>query len=109
MRLFALFGIVVVDVQFIAFAPLHGLAEPAGLIGALVIWRTYVKLGPFEWPLGRLTHMAVGYLAPDFRPANAGMALDPVRSAGQWLRAWITRPRPGQGKAGHVVFQELHD
>jgi len=32
------------------------LAVTAGLIGALLLWRRYFKLGPFEWVLRRITY-----------------------------------------------------
>ena len=36
------------------------LAVTAGLMGALLIWRTYFTLGPFEWVLRRITYGGVG-------------------------------------------------
>lgn len=40
MRLFALFGIVVVNVQCIAFSALHGFADPVGntALDAIMLW-----------------------------------------------------------------------
>lgn len=36
-------------------------AVTAGLIGALVIWRAYFKLGPLEWVLRRITYARPGH------------------------------------------------
>jgi uncharacterized protein len=59
LRLFALFGIVVVNVQYIAFSSLHGFAEPAGetaadaialwLVNGLALLKTY---GLFSFMFG---------------------------------------------------------
>jgi uncharacterized protein len=35
---------------------LIALAVTVGLIGLLMIWRRYIKLGPFEWVLRRITY-----------------------------------------------------
>ncbi|MEQ8964826.1 MAG: DUF418 domain-containing protein [Azospirillaceae bacterium] len=36
------------------------LAVTAGLIGALLLWQRYLKLGPFEWVLRRITYGGLG-------------------------------------------------
>ena len=37
-------------------AVLVALAVTGGLIGLLLIWRRYFKLGPFEWVLRQVTY-----------------------------------------------------
>ena len=41
-------------------AVLVALAVTGGLIGLLLIWRRYLKLGPFEWLLRRITYARLG-------------------------------------------------